>query len=76
MTLGTFSTHLSHGMKVAMSGGSIASDFGGPVFSSVIGCLLGINFSVSNIHPRVSTSEAVRMRVSSEGDMVSLWFES
>ncbi|KAI5077086.1 hypothetical protein GOP47_0006910 [Adiantum capillus-veneris] len=38
--------------------------------------LLGINISVSIIHPGVSTSEVARMRVSSEGNMVPLWFES
>ncbi|KAI5068917.1 hypothetical protein GOP47_0017262 [Adiantum capillus-veneris] len=76
MTPGTFSTGLSHSMTIAMSGGSVAGDSGGPVFSPVTRRLLGINISVSIIHPGVSTSEAARMRVSSEGNMVPFWFES
>lgn len=74
MTPGNFSTDLMPHMTVATTGGCVPGDSGGPLFSSTTGRLVGINVSVSLLHPNIKDEECLRMRNSAEGNAVPAWF--
>lgn len=74
MTPGHFSTDTMPQMTVAVSGGCVPGDSGGPLFSATTGSLLGIIVTVSRLHPNITDEQCLRMTNSPEGNAVPAWF--
>lgn len=70
---GFVTTSLLNGHRIGGGGGSAPGDSGGPIFHGVSGQLIGINVSVSLLHPGPHGVITALPRASPEGRFVPLW---